>query len=83
MKKVSTAVAKQSRTFSQQKLTMGLDLGDRNSCHNTPNQMKRAEIPTRRTDSHPHSARKSPAPEHPATANRLTTVPDGDTSDST
>jgi transposase len=29
MKKVSTAVAQQSRNFSQQKLTMGLDLGDR------------------------------------------------------
>jgi transposase len=31
MKKVSTAVAQQSRNFSQQKLTMGLDLGDRSS----------------------------------------------------
>jgi transposase len=31
MKKVSTAVAKQSRNISQQKLTVGLDLGDRNS----------------------------------------------------
>jgi transposase len=31
MKKVSTAVTKQSRKFSQQKLTVGLDLGDRNS----------------------------------------------------
>jgi transposase len=31
MKKVSTAVAKQKRNFSQQKLTIGLDLGDRNS----------------------------------------------------
>src|SRR5689334_23820181 len=31
MKKVSTAVAHQGRNFSQQKLTMGLDLGDRNS----------------------------------------------------
>ena len=31
MKKVSTVVAKQSRNFSQQKLTIGLDLGDRNS----------------------------------------------------
>ena len=29
MKKVSTAVAKQSRKISQQKLTVGLDLGDR------------------------------------------------------
>jgi hypothetical protein len=31
MKKVSTVVAKQSRNNSQQKLTVGLDLGDRNS----------------------------------------------------
>ena len=31
MKKVSTAVAMQSRKISQQKLTIGLDLGDRNS----------------------------------------------------
>ena len=31
MKKVSTTTAKQSRNFSQQKLTIGLDLGDRNS----------------------------------------------------
>lgn len=29
MKKVSTATAKQSRNFPQQKLTIGLDLGDR------------------------------------------------------
>ena len=31
MKKVSTAAAKQSRKISPQKLTIGLDLGDRNS----------------------------------------------------
>ena len=31
MKKVSTAVAKQSKKISQQKLTVGLDLGDRSS----------------------------------------------------
>src|SRR5947209_19827175 len=31
MKKVSTAAAKQSKNFSQQNLTIGLDLGDRNS----------------------------------------------------
>jgi hypothetical protein len=31
MKKVSTATAKQSRNISQQKLTIGLDLGDRNT----------------------------------------------------
>jgi transposase len=31
MKKISTAAAKQSKNFSEQKLTIGLDLGDRNS----------------------------------------------------
>jgi hypothetical protein len=31
MKKVSTAATKQSRNISQQKLTIGLDLGDRDS----------------------------------------------------
>jgi activator of 2-hydroxyglutaryl-CoA dehydratase len=31
MKKVSTVAAKQSRNFSEQKLTIGLDLGDRSS----------------------------------------------------
>jgi transposase len=31
MKKVSTAAARQIRNFSQQKLTIGLDLGDRTS----------------------------------------------------
>ena len=30
MKKVSTVAAKQSRNISQPKLTIGLDLGDRN-----------------------------------------------------
>ena len=33
MKKVSTAVRKQSRNFSQPNLTIGLDLGDRSSCY--------------------------------------------------
>ena len=31
MKKVSTTVEKQSRNISRQTLTIGLDLGDRNS----------------------------------------------------
>ena len=31
MKKVSTTARKQSRNFSQSKLTIGLDLGDRSS----------------------------------------------------
>src|SRR5690348_6168527 len=33
MKKVSTVVSKQGRHFSQPTLTIGLDLGDRNSCY--------------------------------------------------
>jgi transposase len=33
MKKVSTAAANESRNISQQKLTIGLDLGDRTSCY--------------------------------------------------
>jgi transposase len=33
MMKISTAAAKQSRNFSEQKLTIGLDLGDRSSCY--------------------------------------------------
>lgn len=33
MKKVSTAIRKQSRIFSRPNLTIGLDLGDRSSCY--------------------------------------------------
>ena len=33
MKKVSTVAAKQRRNISQEKLTIGLDLGDRSSCY--------------------------------------------------
>ena len=33
MKKVSTAAMQQGRNFSEQKLTIGLDLGDRSSCY--------------------------------------------------
>jgi len=33
MKKGSTVATKQSRDFSRQKLTIGLDLGDRCSCY--------------------------------------------------
>jgi len=33
MKKVSTAATKQSRNISRQQLTIGLDLGDRNSSY--------------------------------------------------
>src|SRR3984893_14754234 len=38
MKKVSTAAAKQSKNFSQPKLTIGLDLGDRNSWYCVVNE---------------------------------------------
>ena len=38
MKKVSTAATKQSSNFSQQKLTIGLDLGDRNSWYCVVNE---------------------------------------------
>jgi len=31
MKKISTVAAKQAKNFSEQKLTIGLDLGDRSS----------------------------------------------------
>jgi len=33
MKKVSTVATKQGKNFSQPRLTIGLDLGDRNSCY--------------------------------------------------
>ncbi|HET9307253.1 MAG TPA: hypothetical protein VFO46_14615 [Candidatus Sulfotelmatobacter sp.] len=33
MKKVSTAATKRNRNLSQPDLTIGLDLGDRSSCH--------------------------------------------------
>src|ERR1700733_5598173 len=38
MKKVNTVVTKQSRNFSQPKLTIGLDLGDRNSWYCVVNE---------------------------------------------
>jgi len=38
MKKGSTAAAKENRNFSQQKLTIGLDLGDRNSWYCVVNE---------------------------------------------
>ena len=41
MKKVSTATAKQNRNFSQQSLTIGLDLGDRSSHYCVLDEMGR------------------------------------------
>jgi transposase len=50
MKKVSTATAKQIRNFAQQKLTIGLDLGDRSSCYCVLDESGRivveAKVPT-------------------------------------
>ena len=39
MKKVSTVAARQSRNFSRQTLTIGLDLGDRNSYYCVVNEV--------------------------------------------
>jgi transposase len=47
MKKVSTVVAKASRNISQQKLTIGLDLGDRNSWYCVLDEAARVQIEQR------------------------------------
>jgi transposase len=47
MKKVSTAVAKQGRNLSQQKLTIGLDLGDRNSWYCVVDESGRIQLEQR------------------------------------
>ena len=47
MKKVSTVVAKQSRNISQQKLTIGLDLGDRNSWYCVVDEAGQIELEQR------------------------------------
>src|SRR6476661_4713951 len=47
MKKGSTAGAKQSRNLSQQKLTIGLDLGDRNSWYCVINEAGQIEVEQR------------------------------------
>src|SRR5260370_41391444 len=47
MKKVSTAVAKQGRNISQQRLTIGLDLGDRNSCYCVLDEAGRIQLEQR------------------------------------
>ena len=53
MKKVSTAAAKQSRNISQQRLTIGLDLGDRNSCYCVLDEAGRVQLEQRvRTTAH-------------------------------
>jgi hypothetical protein len=44
MKKVSTAATKQSKNFSQRKLTIGLDLGDRSSWG--PRPANRSALPS-------------------------------------
>jgi transposase len=47
MKKVSTAVTKQGRNISQQKLTMGLDLADRNSWYCVVNEAGQIQLEQR------------------------------------
>jgi transposase len=47
MKKVSTAATKQSRNISQQRLTIGLDLGDRNSCYCVLDEAGRLQLEQR------------------------------------
>ena len=47
MKKVSTVAAKQSRNISQQKLTIGLDLGDRNSWYCVLDETGRIQLEQR------------------------------------
>jgi len=47
MKKGSTVAAKQSRNKSQQKLTIGLDLGDRNSWYCVLNEAGQIQIEQR------------------------------------
>ena len=47
MKKVSTAVTKQSRNISRQTLTIGLDLGDRNSWYCVLDEAGRIQLEQR------------------------------------
>jgi hypothetical protein len=47
MKKISTAATKQSRNFSRQKLTIGLDLGDRNSWYCVLDEAGRIQLEQR------------------------------------
>jgi transposase len=47
MKKVSTVVTKQSRNIPQQRLTIGLDLGDRNSCYCVLDETGRIQVEQR------------------------------------
>ena len=47
MKKVSTAATKQSRNISRQKLTIGLDLGDRNSWYCVLDEAGRIQLEQR------------------------------------
>src|SRR5438876_12343523 len=47
MKKVSTAATKQSRNISRQRLTIGLDLGDRNSWYCVLDEAGRIQLEQR------------------------------------
>jgi hypothetical protein len=57
MKKGSTAAAKQSRNFSQQKLTIGLDLGDRTSWYCVLDEVGEIVLEQSRHDSESHEGR--------------------------
>ncbi|MGO8793578.1 MAG: hypothetical protein ACLQLC_02050, partial [Candidatus Sulfotelmatobacter sp.] len=49
MKKVSTVVVKQRRNFSEQKLTIGLDLGDRSSWYCEPHEAGTVRLEQKRS----------------------------------
>jgi hypothetical protein len=60
MKKISTVAAKQSKKISQQKLTIGLDLGDRNSWYCVVDEAGPLH-PLRRVTCRSHNLPNSPA----------------------
>jgi predicted NBD/HSP70 family sugar kinase len=47
MKKISAVVARQGKNISQQKLTIGLDLGDRNSWYCVVNEVGQIQLEQR------------------------------------
>jgi hypothetical protein len=47
MKKISTTAVKQSSNISQQKLTIGLDLGDRSNWYRVLNESGEVELEQR------------------------------------
>jgi hypothetical protein len=55
MKKTSIGVAKQSRNISRQRLTIGLDLGDRNSWYCVVDEAGQIQVEQRVRSIQPHS----------------------------